>query len=185
MIPAILKLDVTGSPSAWIQWHDAAALYARGRVRWEAGDEIYAIRGGRSANGLRTELIINSIIATDEQRNKLRTKRGPSNNRELFHRDRVCLYCGGKFSYSQLTADHILPASRGGDRSWTNLATACRDCNAFKADRLPEEAGMKLLALPYQPDPAAQLLLMASGRKITACQQQWLEASAKKGSRFN
>jgi len=47
----------------------------------------------------------------------------PAVEREiLFARDRhVCAYCGQKFRESDLTADHVIPESRGGRWSWTNL----------------------------------------------------------------
>jgi 5-methylcytosine-specific restriction endonuclease McrA len=51
----------------------------------------------------------------------------------------TCAYCG---EYGN-TVDHIQPWSRGGPNTWGNLVTACKDCNGRKADRTPEEAGMK------------------------------------------
>ena len=51
----------------------------------------------------------------------------------------TCQYCG---EYGD-TIDHIYPKSRGGKNTWGNFATACRSCNGFKANRTPEEAGMK------------------------------------------
>lgn len=59
----------------------------------------------------------------------------------------VCGYCGGKGS----TVDHILPRSRGGLDTYTNLITACAPCNQTKDDRTPDEAGMPLLWQPYDP----------------------------------
>lgn len=57
----------------------------------------------------------------------------------------TCAYCG---EYAT-TADHIYPKSRGGGWTWGNLVAACESCNSFKADRTPEEAGMKLLWMPH------------------------------------
>lgn len=51
----------------------------------------------------------------------------------------TCAYCG---EYGN-TVDHIQPKSRGGENTWANLVTACKGCNGRKADRTPEEAGMK------------------------------------------
>jgi len=56
----------------------------------------------------------------------------------------TCGYCGEKGN----TVDHIFPRSRGGKFTWENTITACRKCNGEKADRTPEEAGMKLLFEP-------------------------------------
>lgn len=49
------------------------------------------------------------------------------------------------------TIDHIIPHSRGGPMSWTNLVAACRDCNGRKGNRTPHEAKMPLLITPYTP----------------------------------
>ncbi len=37
------------------------------------------------------------------------------------------------------TADHLLPACRGGTSTWLNLVAACRDHNGFKRDRTLDE----------------------------------------------
>ncbi len=68
-----------------------------------------------------------------------------------------CQYCGRRESPSDLTLDHVHPRSRGGQTSWRNIVVSCFGCNAKKADRLPEEAGMPLLSEPRQPSwhPAA------------------------------
>ncbi|MEB3203974.1 MAG: HNH endonuclease [Candidatus Sericytochromatia bacterium] len=68
----------------------------------------------------------------------------------LFRRDRqVCQYCGRKGG--DLTVDHVMPKSRGGEDSWENLVAACLRCNNRKGDRTPEEARMPLLKAPRAP----------------------------------
>lgn len=58
-----------------------------------------------------------------------------------------CGYCGA----AAHTVDHILPKSRGGPLSWENSVAACFKCNNRKANRTPEEAGMRLLIAPEAP----------------------------------
>ena len=60
-----------------------------------------------------------------------------------------CGYCGGPAD----TRDHVIPRSRGGATSWTNLVAACADCNGRKRDRTPAQAGMPLRVRPFQPTP--------------------------------
>lgn len=63
----------------------------------------------------------------------------------LLRRDNhTCAYCG---KYGN-TVDHVLPRSRGGGDTWLNTVAACSRCNNGKANKTPEEAGMKLR---YQP----------------------------------
>ena len=59
-----------------------------------------------------------------------------------------CTYWGSK---KNLTVDHIIPKSRGGPNSWSNLVTYCFRCNSIKDNKTPEEAGMKLRFKPYTP----------------------------------
>lgn len=180
MLPTILKLDVSGLPVEWISWQDAATLYARDRVKWEAGDTRFTVYGGNRAGGERSALTLNSIIAVADRSHKhLKRRAPPLTNRALFQRDgHVCLYCGARHGPSMLTRDHIMPRARGGRDIWTNVCTSCAKCNNRKQDRTPEEAGMRLIAVPYQPDPARYLLLVTGGRRISADQQAWLESCA-------
>ncbi|MCM6772211.1 HNH endonuclease [Nocardia sp. CDC159] len=70
----------------------------------------------------------------------------------VLRRDRYrCGYCAGWAR----TVDHIRPRSRGGPNTWSNLVAACEPCNTRKADRTPEEAGMRLLWEPKAPDELA------------------------------
>lgn len=77
----------------------------------------------------------------------------------IFLRDHhTCQYCGNKFTKNELTYDHIIPKSlfRKQNNSlsattWTNITTACLDCNRKKGNRTPKEANMTLLSLPIRP----------------------------------
>ncbi len=71
------------------------------------------------------------------------------NRANLFRRDRgQCQYCG---STKQLTIDHVIPRSKGGKTSWTNLVTACNRCNVFKGDKTLEQVGMQLRTELFVP----------------------------------
>jgi hypothetical protein len=48
-----------------------------------------------------------------------------------------CAYCGERFF--PLTVDHIMPLSRGGTDSRSNLTAACWPCNSEKLTFTPEE----------------------------------------------
>nr|WP_254430956.1 HNH endonuclease [Magnetospirillum sp. LM-5] len=81
------------------------------------------------------------------------TTRRPAFTRfNLFLRDRfTCQYCGRAFPTAELTFDHVVPRSRGGATCWGNVVAACGACNLAKADKLPREAGMRLLVPPAEP----------------------------------
>lgn len=50
--------------------------------------------------------------------------------------DRACFSCGAT---TDLTIDHILPQSAGGDAAFRNLQPLCGTCNRAKGDGLPED----------------------------------------------
>lgn len=80
-------------------------------------------------------------------------KRGVRFNRyNIFTRDRnTCQYCGEHFPRGELSLDHVVPISRGGRTTWSNVICSCVECNKRKGGRLPEEAGMKLRKKPVKP----------------------------------
>jgi hypothetical protein len=47
--------------------------------------------------------------------------------------------------------DHVVPRSRGGKDAWENLVWSAKEVNQRKADRLPHEAGLRLLSIPHAP----------------------------------
>jgi 5-methylcytosine-specific restriction endonuclease McrA len=63
----------------------------------------------------------------------------------------TCQYCGCAFPRSSLNLDHVIPKSRGGRTSWTNIVASCWPCNTKKGSRTPGEAGMALLREPKRP----------------------------------
>jgi 5-methylcytosine-specific restriction endonuclease McrA len=70
----------------------------------------------------------------------------------LFNRDDWrCQYCNVKLNNDSITIDHVMPSSRGGLTSWLNCVSSCKSCNKRKADKTPEEAGMKILKRPATP----------------------------------
>lgn len=78
--------------------------------------------------------------------------------RGLYRRDDYrCQFCGCEVPAGERTIDHVLPRSRGGPTSWENCVLSCAACNSRKADRLPHEAGMQLLARPVRPSWAPSL----------------------------
>lgn len=72
--------------------------------------------------------------------------------RQIFQRDHyACQYCGKQPAIVDLTVDHVVPRSQGGVTEWTNCVACCAPCNVKKADRTPEQAGMKLKRNPVEP----------------------------------
>jgi len=61
----------------------------------------------------------------------------PSTRFEVLKRDNfTCQYCGEKAPDMKVHVDHLIPKSKGGNDSLSNLVTACGPCNVGKASRL-------------------------------------------------
>jgi 5-methylcytosine-specific restriction endonuclease McrA len=76
-----------------------------------------------------------------------------------------CQYTGKVLKPDEGSLDHVLPRSRGGADSWENLVWSCKDVNTRKGDRLPHEAGLKLLSAPRAPKelPVSAMIRNAHG----------------------
>ncbi|KAF4368573.1 hypothetical protein F8388_018697 [Cannabis sativa] len=77
-----------------------------------------------------------------------RIKSNLSRKNILYRDNYTCQYC---YSQENLTIDHVLPISRGGEWEWENLVTACSKCNSKKGHKTIEEANMKLIKVPKAP----------------------------------
>lgn len=187
MYPRILALDRTGQPNRWLDVETAATYVCKDLVSWSLGDTAATLRGGwRRADGARSTIDVPSIICVSSSALRIRHNyRAPMVTRRLlFERDRhLCAYCGQMFPDSQLSIEHVIPRSRGGKDSWMNFVTACKRCNAHKADRTPEEAGMRLLYVPYVPNRYEAFIL--ANRNILADQMAFLMEGVAPESRLH
>ena len=76
-----------------------------------------------------------------------------------------CQYTGRLLRPEEGSLDHVLPRSRGGKDDWKNLVWSDKAVNAKKGNRLPHEAGLKLLSVPRAPKelPVTALIRNAEG----------------------
>ena len=170
----ILRLNKTGTPIDWLTREQAATLVVKGQVVWALGENAFEIRGGINRLGRQSVLSLPSILASDGSV-KLSDFVPPLLNDYLFRRDHfLCMYCGGDFDAAQLSRDHVLPVSRNGTDSWTNVVTACKRCNHRKANQTPEEAGMELIAIPFVPNRHEFFYL--ANKNILADQMEFLKS---------
>lgn len=182
---AVLALDVSGTPRQWINYDEAIAYHATNSVAWSMGEIVARYHGGIQQNGKMSYLETPSIIAIKGPGfNPHKHAKVALSNRTLFGRDRnICAYCGGHFpNYHSLSRDHIMPRSRGGDNSWQNCITACKDCNSKKGNKTLKEARMELLYVPYEPNHFENILLQ--NRTILGDQMEYLLAGVPKHSRL-
>jgi len=117
------------------------------------------VRTARGAIRVPTVIVAVNYARVPKKRPKLSAKniRERDGNR--------CQYTGRLLKPDEGSLDHVLPRSRGGKDTWENLVWAAKEVNQRKADRLPQEAGLKLLATPRAPKelPASALIRNAHG----------------------
>jgi 5-methylcytosine-specific restriction endonuclease McrA len=83
---------------------------------------------------------------------KRKLQQAKYSRKNILARDKmICQYCGIKCTAKTATLDHVVPKSRGGENSWTNIVTSCKKCNNKKDNKTPAEARMKLLSVPKKP----------------------------------
>ena len=182
---AVLALDISGVPRQWISYDDAITYHAKDSVAWSMGDIVAKYRGGIQNDGEMSYLETTSIIAVKGHGfNPYKHSQVALSNKTLFGRDRhICAYCGGHFAnYHMLSRDHIVPKSKGGENTWMNVVTACKDCNAKKGHKLLKECGLELLYVPYVPNHYENMILQ--NRNILADQMDYLLSGVPKHSRI-
>lgn len=97
------------------------------------------------------------------------------NRRSVLARDgHICQYCGRRFPTHQLSIDHVVPRSRGGETTWENVVCACLACNVSKGGRTPHEARMKLIQAPVRPKRNPVLLMRLDNPKYESW-RTWLD----------
>lgn len=137
-----------------------------------AGKAVVVEQSGNFLRTVRDKYPIPSVIALRTYMNVPRRRAHWSRKGVLIRDSYTCVYCGAQpgtaerskvLVKSDFTVDHILPRSRGGKDQWTNTACACYACNHRKGNRLPNEAGMKLLWEPKTPRTSYLVIAVGSG----------------------
>jgi len=108
-------------------------------------EQDYAVHTVRGAIRVPTVIVAVNFAKVPKKRPKLcaKTIRERDGNR--------CQYTGKLLKPDEGSLDHVLPRSRGGRDAWENLVWSSKDVNAHKGNRLPHEAGLRLLRAPRAP----------------------------------
>ncbi|MBI5078400.1 HNH endonuclease, partial [Candidatus Saganbacteria bacterium] len=132
----VLVLNSTYAPLNVTNWRRAMVLLLKGKA-------ITLEYNGRLINGLyRLPEIVRLTAYVPRAYSEIVLTR-----KNIYLRDNhTCQYCGK--ANGNLTIDHIIPRSRGGQDAWENMVVCCARCNNRKGDKSPDEAGMKLIGTP-------------------------------------
>ncbi len=149
---AATALEVEGEgnirPVAWTEW---LTLPIRA--------QDYAVQTVRGAIRAPTVIVAVNYARVPKKRPKLcaRTIRERDGNR--------CQYTGVLLHPDEGNIDHVVPKSRGGRDTWENCVWSSKAVNSKKGNRLPHEAGLKLLKQPkaLREVPVAALIRNTHG----------------------
>jgi len=134
-----------------VQWDEWITLPIR-----DGDNAVHTVRG---AIRVPTVIVALNFAKVPKKRPKLCAKaiRERDGNR--------CQYTGKLLRPEEGSLDHVLPRSRGGKDAWENLVWSDKSVNAKKGNRLPHEAGLKLLSAPRAPRelPVTALIRNAHG----------------------
>lgn len=107
------------------------------------------------------------IIATNFNKMPVKHFRGKPSKDAIYTRDGgVCQYSGKKIDRNSATIDHIVPRSKGGADTWTNLVLCSKDINSKKGNRMNSEVGLKLIKQPIAPQPVPVYALIKDAKHI-------------------
>jgi 5-methylcytosine-specific restriction endonuclease McrA len=120
---------------------------------WEEWVKVPAKEGDVTISTTRADIILPEVIALSHY-DKLPKKGMKLTKKNLFIRDSyTCQYTGDTVSTKNADIDHVIPKSRGGKTSWENLVVCSKNINRRKANKTPQEAGLRLLKKPTKPSP--------------------------------
>lgn len=146
-----LLIDKNYMALSIIPWRKAVKLLVKGKAEPIHGSDedmrTISISTGDGAFNLPS--IIRLVVTIPWRAHKSRLK---FSRRNVMIRDNnECQYCGDRLGRTGGTIDHVVPRAHGGQTSYLNCVACCRACNNYKADRTPEQAGMRLRSKPKRP----------------------------------
>jgi len=98
---------------------------------------------------------------------KVPKRRPKFSSRNIWQRDgATCQYTGRKLAPHEGNIDHVVPRSRGGKTSWDNCVLAHKEINSRKADKLPQEAGLRLRRQPAAPRELPATILISNPHRV-------------------
>ena len=106
---------------------------------------------GLMLHAQRSRIAMPSVIRLLEYRRIPHQTRALSRKNILLRDRNTCQYCGVVLASSDLTLDHVVPRSRGGNSTWENLVACCHVCNRRKGNRMLGEIEDMLLIREPRP----------------------------------
>jgi 5-methylcytosine-specific restriction endonuclease McrA len=135
-----------------VKWADWLTLPVR--------EDDNSVRTVHGAVRVPTVIVLANYAKVPKRRPKFSAK-------NIWHRDgATCQYTGRKLAPHEGNIDHVVPRSRGGKTAWENCVLAHKEINSHKADKLPEEAGLRLRRQPAAPRELPATILIRNAHRV-------------------
>lgn len=158
-----LVLNADYTPLAIISWQRALLWSIKDSENISSGVEIIDFYKDDFIQGVNKKIPIPAVVKTAKYF-KIHNQRVNFSRKNVFIRDNyTCQYCNQTKDINDLTYDHVIPRSSWKDTqksptNWTNIVTACLNCNRKKGNRTPKQANMPLKTLPVMPQKSIKYL---------------------------
>ncbi len=148
---AFCMMATNAATALEIEFGDGARAEALRPVTWDGWLTLPIRPQDNAVQTVRGPIRVPTVIVAVNYA-KVPKKRPKLCARAIRERDgNRCQYTGRALGPDEGSLDHVVPRSRGGKNAWENLVWAGKDVNARKGNRLPQEAGLKLLKVPRAP----------------------------------
>ena len=145
---------------------------------FEHSKDVESIAGARVVRTVNQSVIVPSVLLL-KGFDRILLQEMKFNRQNLLERDDYrCQYCGKNLPTKELNMDHVVPRDRGGGTSWENVVISCIRCNSKKSNRLPKEAGMRLLKEPKRP-PRRPFVSSLYGKPVEKSWEYFLQSKEK------
>lgn len=143
----VLVLSSSYEPVRIVPWQRAMLLYLSEKI------EVLENYGDLMVHTVSQAFQVPAVVRmTRYVYPRARVRRARFTRHHVFARDRhTCQYCRHVFAERELTLDHVVPVVHGGRTSWSNIVTCCVACNQRKGSQTPQEAGLRLMSVPKEP----------------------------------
>ncbi len=125
-------------------------------LRWEDWIKLPVREGDLAIRTVKFAVRVPTVIVASTY-DRMPKKHPRLGRRGVGQRDNyTCGYTGVHCPDGNL--DHVVPRDQGGKDTWENLVWSDRRVNTEKANRTPEQAGLKLRRKPFKPQPVPVML---------------------------
>lgn len=162
-----LLLNADFSPLSIMDWMKAISWYMKYETNDRYAIEIIDFYKNDHIRGVNNKKYPIPAVAKTKRFLRIHKQAVTFSRKNIYIRDEyTCQYCSKQFDSSDLTYDHVIPKSQWSNNKlsptcWTNIVTACVECNRKKGNKTPKQANMPLKQLPIMPTRNAKYLPIA------------------------